>query len=74
MTSEEIHTGVVDFRPGSLTPVIREIKGESLKMISVMVEDYDKLRNMEGQEVQYTIIKNPYGPHIVSGHGFAKLL
>jgi len=73
-TSEEIHSGVVSFRPGSLTPMIRVIKGDNVKIVSAMVGDYEKLREMEGQEVRFTILKNPYGPHIVSEHGFAKIL
>ncbi len=72
-TSEEIHTGVIAFRPGSLTPVIREIKGEDMKLISIMIEYYDQARAMEGKEVKFTIIKNPY-PFLLSDYGFAKIL
>jgi hypothetical protein len=73
-TSEEIQTGVIGFRPNSLTPVIRVVKGDDIKLVPIMVEDYDKARAMEGQEVRFTVLMNPYGPHIVSDHGFAMIL
>jgi len=72
-TSEEIFTGTITFRAGSLSPVIRMLKGGEYVLVSIMVECYDMARDKEGQEVQFTIEKNPY-PFLVSDHGFAKIL
>ena len=72
--SENTFTGIVTFRPGSLTPIIRVIKGDEVKFISIMVEDYDKARALEGQTVKFKIITSPYGPHILSDNGFALLI
>lgn len=72
--TEEIHTGIITFRPGSLTPVIRLQRGDGdFILVSVMVECYEQARGKEGHEVQFTILKNPY-PYICSDHGFAKIL
>lgn len=72
-TSEEIFTGTVTFRPGSLTPIIRVIKGGESHYIPIMVEFYDRARTLDGQVVKFTIVKSPYGPYITSDNGFAQL-
>ena len=74
-TSEVTYKGIIAFRPNSLTPLVRvqEPDGEII-LIPIMVEDYDKAREMEGEAVRFTILTNPYGPHIVSENGYAKLL
>lgn len=74
-TSENItHNGVIAFRHGSFTPYVRQFKGDKIVMIPVLVEDYEKARGMEGENVNFKIFKWPYGPHISSDVGFAKLL
>lgn len=73
--SDKVYTGVIAFRPGCLTPSVRMQKEDGdYIIVSLMVEYYDQARSMDGQQVKFTILKNPYGPHIVSDYGFAKLV
>ena len=72
--SDAVYTGIITFRPGSLTPVIRMQKDDGdCKFISILVECYEQARGKEGQEVRFTILKNPY-QYIVSDYGFANIL
>lgn len=74
-TSEVTYKGIIAFRANSLTPLVRVQKPDGeIILIPILVEDYDKAREMEGEAVRFTILTNPYGPHISSDNGYAKIL
>lgn len=67
-------TGTVVTRPLSNLPFIEWRRGKDLVYSPVLINQVEAAVQLMGKKVSFTILNNPYGPHIVSYAGFAELL
>lgn len=66
--------GIVTIRPASELPCVRFKRGNESVIALVHVTQLEKAKALVGKEVGFILLDRPYGPHITSDVGFAKII
>lgn len=74
MCAVDTLTGTLVQRPLSNLPFVEWKRGQDTLFSPVHIDQASQAQGKMGQKVSFKIVTNPYGPHIISDTGFAKLL
>jgi hypothetical protein len=71
---EKTLTGIIVLHPVSELPHVQFRRGDEVLSALVYFDQLDDAKLHVGKTVKFQLVDRPYGPHIVSDVGFARIL